>query len=88
MEEVAKYLGKAFSDIRPPTEFFIPLKGFSHHDSEQGHLHDLSMPPIFEELLRKYCPTDTPITALPYHINDAEFANAITASLKKALGHS
>ena len=87
MEEVAKYFGSAFSNIRQPTEFFIPLKGFSHHDSEQGHLHDLSMPPIFEELLRKHCPSDTPITALPYHINDAEFAAAITTSLKKALGH-
>ncbi|MBN1830655.1 MAG: Tm-1-like ATP-binding domain-containing protein [Deltaproteobacteria bacterium] len=88
MEEVAKYFGKAFSDIRTPTEFFIPLKGFSNHDSEQGHLHDLSMPPIFEELLRKHCPADTPITALPYHINDPEFAVAITGSLKKALGRS
>jgi len=85
MEEVAKYFGSAFSSIRRPTEFFIPLKGFSNHDSEQGHLHDLSMPPIFEELLRKHCPADTPITALPYHINDPEFAAAITASLKKAL---
>ena len=87
MEEVAKYLGSAFSNIRQPTEFFIPLKGFSSHDSEQGHLHDPSMPPIFDELLRKHCPPDTPITALPYHINDPEFAAAITASLKRALGH-
>ena len=87
MEEVAKYFGKAFSNIRPPTEFFIPLKGFSHHDSEQGHLYDPGMPPVFEELMRKHCPTDTPIKVLPYHINDPEFANAITASLKKALGH-
>lgn len=87
MEEVAKYLGSAFSSIRQPTEFFIPLKGFSNHDSEQGHLHDPSMPPIFEDLLRKHCPDDTPITALPFHINDPEFAAAITESLKKALGH-
>jgi uncharacterized protein (UPF0261 family) len=88
MEEVAKYFGSAFLSIRRPTEFFIPLKGFSNHDSEHGHLHDPSMPPIFEKLLRKHCPADTPITALPYHINDPEFAAAITASLKKALGHS
>jgi uncharacterized protein (UPF0261 family) len=87
MEEVAKYFGKAFSDIRPPTEFFIPLKGFSNHDSKQGHLYNPSMPPIFEELLRKYCPADTKITALSCHINDPEFAAAITGSLKKALGH-
>ena len=65
----------------------IPLKGFSHHDSPHGHLHDLSMPPIFEELMKKHCPDDTPIKALPYHINDSEFAAAITESLKKALGH-
>ena len=87
MEEVAKYFGKAFSEIRRPTEFFIPLKGFSHHDSEQGHLYDLTMPPIFEALMRKYCPADTLITALPCHINDPEFAAAVTTSLKKALGH-
>jgi uncharacterized protein (UPF0261 family) len=52
------------------------------------HLHDLSMPPIFEGLLRKHYPADTSITALPYHTNDPEFAAAITASLKKALGRS
>ncbi len=87
MEEVAKYFGKVFSDIRRPNGFFIPLKGFSHHDSEEGHLHDLSMPPIFAELLRKYCPADTPIISLPCHINDPEFAAAITESLKMVLGH-
>ena len=87
MEEVAKYFGKAFSDIRRPNGFFIPLKGFSHHDSPHGHLHDLSMPPILVELMQKHCPADTPITALPCHINDPEFAAAITASLKKALRH-
>ena len=87
MEAVAKYFGKAFSEIRQPNGFFIPLKGFSHHDSPQGHLYDLSMPPIFEELLRKHCPAGTPITALPCHINDPEFAAAITASLKEVLGH-
>lgn len=87
MEEVAKYFGSAFSNIGKPTEFFIPLKGFSNHDSEHGHLHDLTMPPIFEELLRKHCPDDTAITALPFHMNDPEFASAITASLKKSLGH-
>lgn len=87
MEEVAKYFGKAFSDIRRPNGFFIPLKGFSHHDSEYGHLYDLKMPPIFEELLRKHCPADTPIKALPYHINDQEFAAAIIESLKEALGN-
>ena len=87
MEAVAKYFGKIFSDIRRPDGFFIPLKGFSHHDSPQGHLYDLSMPPVFEELLRKYCPADTPVTTLPCHINDPEFAAAITSALKKALGH-
>ncbi len=87
MEAVAKYFGRAFSDIRRPTEFFIPLNGFSNHDSTQGHLHDLSMPPVFEKLMRKHCPSDTKITALPNHINDPEFAAAVTASLKKALGH-
>lgn len=88
MEAVARYFGRAFSEIRRPTEFFIPLKGFSQHDSEQGHLQDQSMPPIFEALMRKHCPAGTPITALPHHINDPEFAAAVTASLKKALGHS
>ena len=87
MEAVAKYFGKVFSDIKQPDGFFIPLKGFSHHDSPHGHLQDLRMPPIFEEMLRKYCPADTPITALPCHINEPEFAAAITASLKKGLGH-
>jgi uncharacterized protein (UPF0261 family) len=53
------------------------LLGFSAHDSKQGHLYDPSLPPVFAQHLKKVMPPGVPITELPYHINDAPFADKI-----------
>jgi uncharacterized protein (UPF0261 family) len=57
-----------------PVMFFIPLLGFSNHDSTQGHLYDPSLPPVFAEHLKKVMPAGVPIETLQCHINDAPFA--------------
>ncbi|NLE11382.1 MAG: hypothetical protein GX630_07715, partial [Actinobacteria bacterium] len=60
-----------------PVAFYVPLLGFSEHDSPRGHLHDPSLPPVFAEHLQKVMPEGVPVVVLPYHINDPEFADAI-----------
>jgi uncharacterized protein (UPF0261 family) len=76
-KRIAEHMAGLIKDARGPVAFFVPLLGFSAHDSEQGHLHDLSLPPIFAEHLKKLMPQGVPIVILPYHINDERFAEKI-----------
>lgn len=64
-----------------PVTVFVPLLGFSHHDGPEGHLHDPSLPPVFAAHLKRAMPANVPVVEFPYHINDAEFADAITAQV-------
>lgn len=75
--KIAEHMAGLIMEAKGPVAFFVPLLGFSAHDSEQGHLHDLSLPPVFAEHLKKVMPKEVPITVLPYHINDDRFASAI-----------
>jgi uncharacterized protein (UPF0261 family) len=76
-KRIAEHMAGLIREAKAPVAFFVPLLGFSAHDSEQGHLHDLSLPPIFSEHLKKVMPEGVPVTVLPYHINDERFAGKI-----------
>jgi len=75
--QVAEHMSGLIRDAKGPVSFFVPLLGFSAHDSEQGELHDPSLPPVFVEHLKKVLPDGVPLTVLPYHINDEKFAAKI-----------
>jgi uncharacterized protein (UPF0261 family) len=74
---VAEHMAGLIKEAKGPVAFFVPLLGFSNHDSEQGYLHDLSLPPVFADHLKKVMPESVPVTSLPCHINDALFAEKI-----------
>lgn len=74
---IAEHMAGLIREAKGPVAFFVPLLGFSAHDSEQGHLHDLSLPPVFAEHLKKVMPEGVPLSVLPYHINDEAFAAKI-----------
>jgi uncharacterized protein (UPF0261 family) len=74
---MAEHMAGLIRNAKGPVAFFVPLLGFSEHDSEQGHLHDLSLPPVFAEHLKKVMPEGVPVVALPNHINDEPFAQKI-----------
>jgi uncharacterized protein (UPF0261 family) len=74
---VAEHVAGLIREARGPVAFFVPLLGFSAHDSEQGELYDLTLPPVFVEHLKKVLPEGVPLTVLPYHINDERFASEI-----------
>jgi uncharacterized protein (UPF0261 family) len=76
-KRIAEHMAGLIRKAKGPVAFFVPLGGFSAHDSEQGELHDLSLPPVFVEHLKKVLPDGVPVTVLPYHINDEEFAARI-----------
>ncbi len=77
-KRMAEHMAGLIREARGRVAFFVPLLGFSAHDSEQGHLHDVSLPPIFAEHLKQVMPEGIPIEVLHNHINDAAFANRIT----------
>jgi uncharacterized protein (UPF0261 family) len=76
-KRLAEHMAGLIKEAKGPVAFFVPLLGFSSHDSEQGHLHDPSLPPVFAEHLKKVMPEGVPVIVLPHHINDAEFADKI-----------
>jgi uncharacterized protein (UPF0261 family) len=76
-KRVAEHMAGLIKEAKGPVAFFVPLLGFSSHDSPQGHLYDPSLPPVFAEHLQKVMPEGVPVVVLPYHINDPQFADAI-----------
>jgi uncharacterized protein (UPF0261 family) len=85
-KRVAEHMAGLIREAKGPVAFFVPLLGFSAHDSEQGHLHDLSLPPVFAEHLKKVIPKGVPVNVLPCHINDEPFAAQITAQAIAFIG--
>lgn len=78
---IAEHLAGLIRTAKGPVAVFVPLLGFSAHDSEQGHLHDLSLPPVFAGHLRKVMPEGVPVMTLDNHINDEAFASRITEQI-------
>lgn len=76
-KRTAEHMAGLIREAKGPVAFYVPLLGFSAHDSEQGHLHDPSLPPVFAEHLKKVMPTGVPVRVFPYHINDERFATEI-----------
>jgi uncharacterized protein (UPF0261 family) len=76
-KRLAEHMAGLIKEAKGPVAFFVPLLGFSSHDSEQGHLHDPSLPPIFAEHLQKVMPEGVPVIVLDCHINDEQFADRI-----------
>jgi uncharacterized protein (UPF0261 family) len=76
-KRVAEHMAGLIKEAKGPVAFFVPLHGFSEHDSERGHLHDLTLPPVFAEHLKKVIPAGVPVVEVPCHINDEPFAQKI-----------
>ncbi|MEX2525300.1 MAG: Tm-1-like ATP-binding domain-containing protein [Gammaproteobacteria bacterium] len=77
LKAFAEHMAGIIAEARGPVSFYVPLKGFSNHDSPEGHLHDLSLPPVLAKHLRNNLPAGVDTHELDYHINDPEFADAL-----------
>ena len=64
-KKLAEHMAGLIKEAKGPVVFFVPLLGFSAHDSEQGHLYDPSLPPVFAEHLKKVMPEGVPVVTLP-----------------------
>lgn len=74
----ARHLAGIWNEAKGPVRVFVPIKGFSAHDSEQGNLYEPTYPPYFAEALRGALNEKTPMTVERLHINDPAFAAKIS----------
>jgi uncharacterized protein (UPF0261 family) len=82
LRRVADHMAELARGAKGPVRFFMPLHGFSNHDSPQGHIHDLTMPGPFAAYLRSVVPATVPVDVLDCHFNDPAFADAIVAATR------
>jgi uncharacterized protein (UPF0261 family) len=77
LKALADHMAGLIGQAQGPVSFLVPLRGFSAHDSEQGYLHDPSLPPVFAAYLKSVMPANAPVVELDCHINDEPFADTI-----------
>jgi uncharacterized protein (UPF0261 family) len=87
LRKLARHLGGLIGDAREtrgPVSFYVPLQGFSNHDSPDGHLHDPTLCPVFAEAIRAELPPDVEVREFDCHLNDEAFADAIVERVLQA----
>ena len=85
LRNLADHYAKMVIEAKGPVRFFVPLGGFSSHDSPEGHLHDINVPGPFAEYLRKVIPSAIPVEAVDAHFNDEVFADRIILAARDYL---
>lgn len=76
---LAEHMASIMNCAKGQVSFFVPLKGFSEHDSPRGHLYNPLLPPIFSAHLKRCILPNVNFREFGCHINDVEFANAVVA---------
>ena len=85
LEGLADHLATIIAEAKGPVRVFTPLRGFSNHDSPDGHIQDSSLPGPFAEKLKAVMPAHVPVTAVDAHFNDEAFSNAIIAAAREMM---
>ncbi|MWV27150.1 Tm-1-like ATP-binding domain-containing protein [Aurantiacibacter rhizosphaerae] len=85
LRALADHLAGMFAEANGPVSFYIPLGGFSNHDSPDGHIHDPDMPRPFADYVESVMPDNVDLHVEDAHFNDEAFANAILAKAREYL---
>lgn len=85
LKPLADHLAAMFADAKGPVSFFVPLKGFSNHDSPYGHIHDPSIPGPFADYAKSAMPANVEFRTIDAHFNDDAFADVIIAKARELL---
>jgi|TARA_R110000787_G_scaffold142105_1_gene255655 uncharacterized protein (UPF0261 family) len=83
LEKLADHVAGLVQDAPGPVRFYVPLKGFSNHDSEEGYLHDPSLPPKFATYVEAVMPANVDVRRFDAHINDAIFGDALADAVRE-----
>jgi uncharacterized protein (UPF0261 family) len=82
LKRIADHVAGLVAGAKGPVRVFVPLGGFSNHDSTQGHIHEPDLPAPFADYFRSILPADVPFETRACHFNDPEFADAIIAATR------
>lgn len=85
LRALADEYARMVEEAHGPVRIFVPLGGFSSHDSPEGHLYDTSKPAPFAEYLRKVVSSEVPVEAIDAHFNDEAFSDALIAAARDYL---
>jgi len=86
LERLADHVAGIAKDAKGPVRFYVPLHGFSNHDSPQGHIHEPSLPPLFADYVERVMPDHVDVRRFDCHINDPEFVAAMAAAVREMTG--
>jgi len=85
LEKIAEHIAGLVGEAKGPVRVFVPLQGFSSHDSPQGHIYEPSLPRPFAEHLQAHMPEGKKVDVLDNHFNDPAFADAIVAAAREMM---
>jgi len=74
---LAQTIAGLCNGAKGPVKILVPMDGFSAFDHKEGPLHDPEAPEIFVKTLEKNLDDKSCLNALPFYINDAEFAQTV-----------
>ena len=74
---MAETIAGLCNNAKGPVKILVPMNGFSAFDHKEGPLHDPEAPEIFLKALEANLDDKTCLSALPFYVNDPEFAEAI-----------
>lgn len=83
---IADHIAGLAAQATGPVRVFVPLGGFSSHDSPAGHLHEPDMPRRFADHLAQVLPDSVPLEVIDAHFNDPAFADAIVGATRELIG--
>ena len=78
---LAQTIAGLCNNAKGPVKILVPMNGFSAFDHKEGPLHDPEAPGIFIKSLEKNLNDKSCLEALPFYINDSEFAQEILDKL-------
>lgn len=77
-KQIGEWIGSKLNQFGSPARFLIPTKGFSALDAEGQEFYNTDADAAFIEALEQTVSNpDVKIIKLPFHINDAEFSEAV-----------
>ena len=78
---LAQTIAGLCNNAKGPVKILVPMNGFSAFDHKEGPLHDPKGPGIFIKSLEENLNDKSCLEALPFYINDSEFAQEILDKL-------
>ncbi len=86
IREAARVLAGFCNATQGPAAILIPLQGLSAFDREGAPLHDPRGPALFRDTLQEALTRPLAIRALPCHVNDPAFADALLETILGLMG--